>query len=665
MGKGHARNEDQYLDKGGPNETSATDIRTALDTGGFSGYSGYSGYSGFSGMGISGYSGYSGAPGTSASSGYSGYSGFSGYSGINGISGYQGSDGDSGYSGYSGYSGFSGQSFNPNQSLIPSDDITYDLGSSGYRWRDIYLSNGSLKDGTNTIGLAQIPKQAIGAINYYVDCDNGSNSNPGTDAEPFQTIQYAIDQLPKILVQHNVTIYLKSSLNYAENPTIDGIQGGLILIRSVSNNADDVLITLNSGYGIMLQRSSSITYIRQISVRLTVEDGQCFYADRNSSMVLDGVKLADNGLTSSLGVLCGRNSIITIKPNVTNYDSDKVAYEYYTFDGGMIIRETPGGVPVASFGDTEYYPGVSNFVLDATPGISGYSGYSGSAGTAYPWQGQWSAGVYAVNDCVQHNGNGYVCIQATTTEEPGIDTAYWDLLVEKGESGYSGYSGISSIPYPWKGTWSSGVYAVNDCVEHNGNGYVCTQITTTQEPGVDTAYWDLLVERGESGYSGLSGLSGYSGSLGDSGYSGYSGYSGSATAELIPTPDDHTASGIKIVLTAHETMAFGDACMINSSGEAQLAKADVIANANAILMCADSSISADNPGNFLILGIARDDTWSWNVGGLIYLSVTGTTGNTLTQVAPSGTNNVIQILGVATHAKRMLLTPNLVQIEHT
>jgi len=127
---------------------------------------------------------------------------------------------------------------------------------------------------------------------------------------------------------------------------------------------------------------------------------------------------------------------------------------------------------------------------------------------------------------------------------------------------------------------------------------------------------------------------------------------------------DHTVSGTIIQLVAAQTQAIGDVCYIASTGKAYLAKADAIANANAVVMVADASIATDATGNYLVLGIARDDTWTWTVGGLVYLSTTGTTGNTLTQTAPSGANNVIQVLGVATHADRMLFKPSLVQVEH-
>lgn len=128
---------------------------------------------------------------------------------------------------------------------------------------------------------------------------------------------------------------------------------------------------------------------------------------------------------------------------------------------------------------------------------------------------------------------------------------------------------------------------------------------------------------------------------------------------------DHTVSGITIALAAHENQAFGDVCYIASDGQAQLIDADAIATMSGVVMCADASISANATGNYLLMGIARDDTWNWTVGGLIYGTVTGTTGNTLSQSAPTATDDVIQILGVATHADRMLFNPQLAQVEHT
>lgn len=135
------------------------------------------------------------------------------------------------------------------------------------------------------------------------------------------------------------------------------------------------------------------------------------------------------------------------------------------------------------------------------------------------------------------------------------------------------------------------------------------------------------------------------------------------TYQLTAAPaDDHTASGMTIQLKAHENVAFGDVCFINSDGEAALIDADAVATMNGVCM-AIATINANDTGAFLLKGIARDDSWNWTVGGFVYGSVTGTSGNTLSQTAPSGTDDVVQILGVATHADRMYFNPSPVLLE--
>lgn len=124
-----------------------------------------------------------------------------------------------------------------------------------------------------------------------------------------------------------------------------------------------------------------------------------------------------------------------------------------------------------------------------------------------------------------------------------------------------------------------------------------------------------------------------------------------------------TATGITTTFTANEAQAFGDAVFINSSGKAQLGDATVIATSSCIAMSL-GTVSTDEEGSYLMYGFIRNDAWNWTVGQPVYLSVTGTTGNTLTQTAPVATDEVVQILGIATHADRLFFNPQLVQVEN-
>lgn len=172
---------------------------------------------------------------------------------------------------------------------------------------------------------------------------------------------------------------------------------------------------------------------------------------------------------------------------------------------------------------------------------------------------------------------------------------------------------------------------------------------------------------GTSGYSGYSGYSGLDGNVAYSGISGYSGVSGySGTVNFVVASGVSTYYGETLTLTSTETQDVGDAVMIDSNGKAHLAKADAIANANAVLLAA-TAVTGSAVNIYLLPGgtLRLPSSPSWTKGGLIYLSATGTTGNTLAQSPPSSTNNVAQVLGVALTADTILFIPSLSQLEHT
>lgn len=135
-----------------------------------------------------------------------------------------------------------------------------------------------------------------------------------------------------------------------------------------------------------------------------------------------------------------------------------------------------------------------------------------------------------------------------------------------------------------------------------------------------------------------------------------------STVGIRPAPAaDATVSGTIIELTAGASLVFGDIGYIAATGKVLLADADALATSGAVVLCTEA-LSDTQAGDFLLHGIARLDTWNWTVGGIIYLS---TTAGGMTQTAPSATDDVIQILGVATHADRIFFNPSLVQVEHT
>lgn len=129
-----------------------------------------------------------------------------------------------------------------------------------------------------------------------------------------------------------------------------------------------------------------------------------------------------------------------------------------------------------------------------------------------------------------------------------------------------------------------------------------------------------------------------------------------------------TANGIKTSFIANETQIFGDVCFINSAGKTQIGNATVIATATIVAMCIDPTIAADAEGNYLLIGFANNNEWAWTVGGEVYLSLNGTSGNTLTQTSPFDLDpivedRVVQLLGIAKTATSIYFNPQLVQVE--
>jgi len=166
---------------------------------------------------------------------------------------------------------------------------------------------------------------------------------------------------------------------------------------------------------------------------------------------------------------------------------------------------------------------------------------------------------------------------------------------------------------------------------------------------------------GATGPTGPTGLTGPSG-VGATGPTGPTGSAGLLDAALSV---DHTVSGLTCILTAGAALTFGDVCYMGSDGKMELGDADALATAGCWAMVADASITENNPGTFLIQGFAHHSTWSWvTLGSLLVLDTTTPGGMLLIASAPSGANDVIQILGNVILSDLVYFNPELVMVEH-
>lgn len=137
---------------------------------------------------------------------------------------------------------------------------------------------------------------------------------------------------------------------------------------------------------------------------------------------------------------------------------------------------------------------------------------------------------------------------------------------------------------------------------------------------------------------------------------------GSVTrTEVTAVPADLGYSGITTTLTYGESLAPGNAVYLKSDGT--VCKAD--ANGTGTYPAIGIALETASSGSHLVLlhGIYRDDSaFNWTVGGVVYLSATA---GSLTQTQPSATDDVIQVIGVATHADRLYVRPSLDYMTHT
>lgn len=125
------------------------------------------------------------------------------------------------------------------------------------------------------------------------------------------------------------------------------------------------------------------------------------------------------------------------------------------------------------------------------------------------WQGAWSAGTYVLDDAVENDGSAWVCIAASTTEEPSAIATDWDLLASKGDTGATGSQGSQGIQgddgdfiNTYQGAWSAGTYTIGQIVTNAGSSWICTAASTTEEPTGTPVDWDKIADRGAQGPAG-------------------------------------------------------------------------------------------------------------------------------------------------------------------
>ena len=125
---------------------------------------------------------------------------------------------------------------------------------------------------------------------------------------------------------------------------------------------------------------------------------------------------------------------------------------------------------------------------------------------------------------------------------------------------------------------------------------------------------------------------------------------------------DHTGVGIFATFLAGPSgVTLGDAVAVSSAGVLLRSNSGGTVSMPAIGIAMETKTSANC--KVLLYGIFRDDTWGWTSGGRIYITTTGTAGNTMSHTPPSADGDQVQAFGSALGSDYILVNPSLVLVE--
>jgi hypothetical protein len=126
---------------------------------------------------------------------------------------------------------------------------------------------------------------------------------------------------------------------------------------------------------------------------------------------------------------------------------------------------------------------------------------------------------------------------------------------------------------------------------------------------------------------------------------------------------NQSAVGTKTTVTVGENVTFGDICYLKSDGKYWKTDADSSASMPGKVMAIET-ILADAEGSCLLNGYAKDTSWSWVVGdGIANLIYASTTAGDITQTAPSGSGDQVQVLGYSHTSAIVFFEPQLGLLE--
>ena len=224
-----------------------------------------------------------------------------------------------------------------------------------------FITTGKISDGINEIEVSRIEGKATETSIYYVNCDTGDDGNPGTEGEPFATIQHAIDISPKLLGKWGLVIGVQSSQNYTESLDISGFYGGYIRILGMTGNADDVVFRFTETDSIYAQNCTSIVRLEAMTFIINKDNARPLRFGQAISGQVKDCNFGTEGYTNTKGIYTDKSCHISIRGcgNSTLSGIDNVAIGVNPNEGSVVGHD--GNL----FGDNPFTPTKGAIVSDA------------------------------------------------------------------------------------------------------------------------------------------------------------------------------------------------------------------------------------------------------------------------------------------------------------
>lgn len=324
-----------------------------------------------------------------------------------------------------------------------------------------------------------------------------------------------------------VTKFIQQDTSY-NGVRIDTVNG----LVAQATNGTTILTSqtiLNATEGIKIQKNIGTFNVpiwdNQFSV--DVETGDIYYAGKLTS---------PNG---TLGSISG-GKLQDVNGTKTVIDLDGGTMRFGLSDANYKLK----------YDGTDLHFGSGSIVWDNLDPVT-QENLTGATGVSFRAMGVWSGATSYVNDTlytdiVTDGASSYYC-KVSNISQPVTNTTYWGNLASQGIQGVQGPIGSignTGISYRNLGAWMVGSAYVNDSsyidtVNYNGSLYACEVSNTGQTP-TNTAYWTLIVVKGDTGTTGSQGIQGVTGTTGSDGITyytwlKYASNSGGANMSDLPT----------------------------------------------------------------------------------------------------------------------------------